>query len=993
MLRRFDGSVSGLASLAIILLGCAAVGAQQKGGTNLPTPESVLGHEPGDDFYLASYDEALEYFRALDAASDKVELLRVGTTSGGLDWYLALISSVENLANLERHKETSRRLAWARGLDDEGARALSRRGKSIVHIDSGLHATKVAHAQHAIQLAYDLAASDDPEVEHILDNVILVLWFSINPDGQNMVVDWYRRNLGTPYEVSPLPWLYQQYVGHDNNRDGYMNNMLESRVVTRVTLEHNPQVFYDHHQTSPFPTRIWIPPFAEPVSSNVHPLMWRWVNVYGTAMAAYLDEHGMPGAIHRGRGFDDWSPGFIDNVNSFRNTVSFLTETALYRYATPHFYTLEDFPRDRRDLRSESLYASPWKGGWWRLGDAVRYMLAASMSVLDTSARYRENLLYNSYQAGRDTIRRFEVEPPFAYVIPKRQWDPPTANVLAEKLMLNGLELHEATETIELNGLSYEPGTRVLLMAQPFAGLAKELLEVQEYPDLRDYPGGPPDQPYDVSGWTLPLQMGVEVVAVTQPLPDDVPGKLRLLDRAEPPNGAVEGTGESYLISHRPNTSLSAALDVLAEGGRVAFVREEVEGPAGPETGVILASGISRDAMERIASENTLRVRAIEEVPEEVLTVEAPRIGLYRPWAPSMDEGWTRWLFEQFGFEHTSLYNEGVRAGHLGDRFDVIVLADISGRTIRDGYQRGTIPAEFAGGIGDEGVENLRQFVHSGGTLLCFDSSCLFAIEELQLPVENALDGLEREEFYGSGVLLHVEADEEPHPILMGMPRRPVVMFDRSPAFDTKADFRGTVLASYAKGRNPLASGYLLGPEKLHGKAAALDVVFGDGRVVLFGFRPQWRGQSHGTYKMIFNALFYCRGLPSQVEPGEEGADSEVAGWLNLADAIRDDLAALVERNRAFHRADATAAVEEARRLDALIETFREERLAELEEIDVPRSARPQLDEYRTQLKNLLVDIRAKNLSVVDYTPGDLAESYRLPALEKAIEKALRGGD
>lgn len=269
----------------------------------------------------------------------------------------------------------------------------------------------MAGAQHTIQLAYKLVATEgDPEIDSILNNVILMLWPTLNPDGQNEVVAWYRKNLGTPYEVSPLPDLYQEYVGHDNNRDGYMNNMLESQEVTRAELEWNPVVFYCHHQTAPFPARIFIPPFIEPISSNIHPLMARWLNVYGINMAAYLDERQMPGAVHR-TGFDNWYPGFLDYTHIFRNSIAFFTETALYRYATPHFYTVEEFPRDRQALRAEVFYSSPWKGGWWRLGDAVRYMLGASMAVLDTTAKYRESLLYNRYQAARDNIERFRKEP------------------------------------------------------------------------------------------------------------------------------------------------------------------------------------------------------------------------------------------------------------------------------------------------------------------------------------------------------------------------------------------------------------------------------------------------------------------------------------------------------------------------------------------------------------------------------------------------------
>src|SRR5664279_489423 len=262
-----------------------------------PTPESVLGHKPGDDFYLASYDDSLAYFQKLAHATDKLRLVRVGKTTQGRDWYIALISSARNLADLDKHKDTAKRLALVKGLNDEQARSLAHNGKVIVHIDGGLHATEVAPAQMTIQLAYNLVSANDADTAAILDNVILLLWFSINPDGQNAVTKWYRGNVGTPYEVSSMPGLYQEYIGHDNNRDGYMNNMVESQVITRTELEYYPNVNYDQHQTAPFPARIWIPPFGDPVSLNPHPLMYRWVNVFGTAMAAWLDEHDMPGAM------------------------------------------------------------------------------------------------------------------------------------------------------------------------------------------------------------------------------------------------------------------------------------------------------------------------------------------------------------------------------------------------------------------------------------------------------------------------------------------------------------------------------------------------------------------------------------------------------------------------------------------------------------------------------------------------------------------------
>ncbi|MCH7489123.1 MAG: hypothetical protein IID05_00385, partial [Gemmatimonadetes bacterium] len=330
----------------------------------VPTPESVLGFQVGADFKLATYDESLDYFRQLDAASDRMQLVEVGHTSEGKAWYFALISTPENLANVERYRAIAQRLAHPQGLTDDEALRLAREGKPFVHIDGGLHASEVAGAQHTIQLAYDLvSATDDPKIQAILDNVVVLLWPSLNPDGQNIVVNWYRSNVGTPYEAAPLKELYQKYIGHDNNRDAYMLNMVESRVLTRTWRHWEPQIIHVHHQSSPFPTRIWLPPFAEPIASQAPPIISRTINMIGMAMAQGLEANGQPGATHMGTGFDAWYPGYIDYLPVFQNIAAYWTETALYRYATPHFYTMSDFPQSRRDLRVESLYPSPWQGG------------------------------------------------------------------------------------------------------------------------------------------------------------------------------------------------------------------------------------------------------------------------------------------------------------------------------------------------------------------------------------------------------------------------------------------------------------------------------------------------------------------------------------------------------------------------------------------------------------------------------------------------------
>ncbi len=862
----------------------------------IPSPESVLGAKIGDDFYLATYDESLAYFQQLAAASDRVELVRIGKTSFGLDWYLAIISSPENLANLDAIRAVAQRLAHPEGLSEDEARRLARESKAVVHIDGGLHATEVAHAQHTIQLAYDLAVEDDnEEILAILDEVVLLLWPSMNPDGQNLTVEWYRSNLGTPYEVAPMVRLYQKYVGHDNNRDGYMINTLESRVVTRVVREWEPQILYNHHQTSPFPTRIWIPPFAEPISEFVHPLMWRTVNLIGMAMAQALEERGQEGAMHMGTGFDNWYPGFMDHANNFHNVAAFLTETGLYRYATPHFYTIEDFPKRRRDLRPQSLYASPWEGGWWRLRDAVEYMLTASISVLDTAAKYREDVLFNRYQAGRDVIEYHRNHPPYAYFIPREQRDPVAAVELLRRLAFNGIEIHRLTEARTVEGQSYPADTWVILMDQPFANFVRQLFAVQNYPDLRQYPEGPPDQPYDVAGWTLPYQMDLRVVAATAPLGDDfrqalapVAGTIRPWDEEVadaapfdsalgvgfdshpvaagivPPPGRVTGSGAALAVDASQNNAFRAVNRAWAQGATVSFVAGKPGEEGAGTSGRYLISGLrDSDAVVR-----DLALQA-ERAAAGGRRLQRPRIGLYRPWRPSMDEGWTRWILERFEFDFDNLYNPEIRAGGLRERFDVILLPDIRSEGILEGYAKGSVPPRYAGGLGREGVRALDAFVRSGGTLVAFNQSALFAVDALHLPVENAVADLDEEGFFLGGSLVEMIADPS-HPVMTGMPERAKVFVDHSPVFTVSEGFEGAALAKYPEAGSPLLSGYLLGEEHLHGYASALDVHHGDGHVVLLGMRPQWRGQPFGTFRIVFNALLYGSQLAAAA-PNNDG--------------------------------------------------------------------------------------------------------------------------
>jgi hypothetical protein len=850
----------------------------------------VLGHTPGDDFYLADYEDTVRYFHALAAAApDRMKMFTVGKSSEGRDIEIAVISSAANIAKLDETKQIAGRLAHATDLNDDSARELARKTPVIVHIDGGLHASEVAGPQHTMMLAYKLlSAKNDPEIDAILDNVVLVLWPTLNPDGQDMVVHWYRQNLGTQYEVSPLPKLYQEYVGHDNNRDGYMLNMKEEQVVTKTQLEYSPVIFYCQHQTAPFPARIWVPPFSDPISSNISPYVRSWLNVIGTNMTAYLNAHKMPGAISESR-FDNWYAGFMDWAHVFRNEISFFTETALYEYATPHFYTVNDFPKEYRDLRALSMYSTPWEGGWWHLRDAVNYMVGGSMSVLDLSAKNRETLLYNRYQAARDNIEHYRKEPPFAYVISDRQTDTPEAAKLAQLMIENGLDVYASKDGFTANGVKYPAGSWVIPMDQAFSAMAKELFDRQKYPDaIEAGTSKAVDLPYDVTGWTLPLQMGVTVDAVTDPLAAEQRALLTKVDTASVPATSVEGGGAVFALSHRTNASFELVNAALKDGATVSLAEDAVKTANGAEKGAFLISGLAKTKLDDLAKKFDVAAEGMA-APAHTLPIKKARVGLYRPWAPSIDEGWTRWVLENYGFEPQSLYNADIRSADLRSRYDAIVIPDMSSRQLMEGFGIGVVPGQYAGGIGQDGLDHLREFVREGGTLVALNKAASALIPLLSLPVENVIEGAKSDKFFCSGALLRVNTEHGELPVNYGEPDSPVVMFQSGPAFQPLPGFHGAVLARYSKQTNPLESGLLLHPEAIEGKAAAVEMVYGRGRIVLFGFKPQFRGQAHATYKYLFNELYSYEHPDLPVEAGAPGKEAAPAAKTAKAQDDDDD--------------------------------------------------------------------------------------------------------
>jgi Zinc carboxypeptidase len=865
----------------------AAPSAQSRQGV-IPTPESVFGFAPGADYKLATYDQSIEFFRKLAASSKHVRLMDAGNTTQGRTMYFALISTPENLAKLDRYREIWQRLAHPQGLGDAEAQALAREGKALVHVDGGLHSTEVAGPQHTPLLAYDLVSrANEPATKAMLENVVVMVWPTINPDGQQMVAEWYMKNVGTPYELSGLPQLYQEYVGHDNNRDAYMLNMIESRVIEHTWRQWEPQIVYVHHQAGPFPTRIWLPPFSEPVGVEAPPVIAREVNMIGMAIAKSLDEAGKPGATHMGTAFDAWYPGYIDYAPIFKNIAAYWTETALYQYATPHEYTINDFPQNFRDLRPRSLYSSPWKPGWWRLRDAVDYMEIGSLATIEYASKYKESLLMNRYRAGRDQIAAGATKPPYAYVVPQDQRDPVAAVELLRRLAFGGVRVFQLSEAAAIAGpgTSYPAGTWIVPTDQEFAAMAREVLDVQRYPDLRQYPGGPPERPYDAAGWTLPMQMGVTVTSVETPLTPDTRAKMKLLgpprdvkvkptpyagapqDAAPfdsvpgsgfdtepaaaaivPPPGRITGAGPSLSLDPAQNNTYRAINQAWKTGASVQFAN-----------GRYLVGGLSDVQQSDLVKSLAL---VAERTSASGAPLKKPRVGLFRPWSGSMDEGWTRWVLEQYGFEYVTLRPADFKSPLTG-KVDVVILADDArlpmegaGGGGRGGGGRGggQVRPEYADRLSAADITAFEQFVRGGGTLVCLNTASNFAIQQFKLPVKNAVQGLSTDQFFLHGTIVGVTIDGSQQ-AMAGLPEKTAVFADNSPVFETLDGFRGKVLATYQDAGSPLLSGYLIGEKYLNGKAAALDVQLDNGHVVLFGFRPEWRGQPFGTFKVLFNAV------------------------------------------------------------------------------------------------------------------------------------------
>ncbi|MFQ5599626.1 MAG: M14 metallopeptidase family protein [Candidatus Krumholzibacteriia bacterium] len=857
------GAASAQASSAAL----AAPASVSAGEPTTPiSPEKFLGFPVGADRELADYNQILGYLERLDAASERLELREYGRSTLGAPLVMVLISTAENLRNAERYREISARLAHPRGLGDAEAEKLVRDGKAILLVVCNIHSTEIGSSQMILQWAYDLVTTQDPRVLAWLQEVVLLVVPSVNPDGQIIVTEWYRKHVGTRHEGGPMPWLYHVYAGHDLNRDWFMLTQKETRALNRVAYrEWFPQVLVDEHQMGTTGPRVFVPPYANPVAENVHALIWRLTALVGSNMALRLEEAGKTGVIY-GYTFDGYWVGGTRSTCFWKNTVGILTEVASARIASPVHVDPMELRGNRKGLpeyRAQVNFPNPWPGGWWRLRDIVDYDLVVSNSALETCARHREDLLRNRLELARDALERGRSEPPYAYVVPPDQHDERTAAWMVDLLRENGIEAYLAQSALHVDGQVFPAGSVVLPTAQPHRAFLKEMMETQSYPEIAYGPDSDEIfRPYDVTGWTLPLLMGVDWVTVDAPF--DVPLEP-LDDRVWPRRAEADPEAAVVALSPRTNASHRAVNRLFGRGLALwrAASAFELDGRSF-DAGTWLADGRRARALAEEARALHVATTSLPELPEVPLyEIDEPRLGLFKPWRASMDEGWTRWVLETFEFRVTELDNKMVSHGKLASRFDVIVLPSVPRSVIVDGeladggFQE-PLPRPYDGGIGLGGLRALREFVEAGGTLVALSESGQALLQDLEIPVRNAVADLDASEFSIPGTLVRIQVDTS-HPLGFGMPRELAAYQRGGPAYVTRPPagvVSRAVVARYPDDGGPMVlSGWARGGEFLRGRGAIVEIGMGDGKVILMAPRVQHRGQTHATFKLLFNAI------------------------------------------------------------------------------------------------------------------------------------------
>jgi len=845
-------------------------------GVKIPSPEKFFGFKLGSDRKLARWDKIVEYFKTLDKNSDKIKVEELGKTTEGNPYLLAIITSPENMQNLDKIREASLKLSYSEDLTETEVESIIKSGKVVFAITNSIHASEIGGTQMSPELAYDLITDVSPLTEKILSDVVLLLIPCANPDGNIMVVDWYNQWLGTEYEGCSLPWLFHKYAGGSINGEVIMMNLPESRMLARLLfVDWFPQAYIDHHHYGSYMGRFLVPPFANPVDQNVDPLIWTEMQLYGGAMMVKLEQAGKIGVENQvaypGVGPAEFS-GVYTRVACWHGICGMLTESASAKLATPiyiHHHQLQPSQIGRPEYRAQINFPHPWPGGWWRLREIVEQQKVSTIAALEVASKYKETMLSNLYIKAKRTFEKGEKEPPFALVFPPTQHDPLTTTKLLQVLQNLGIVIHRAEEEFHAESFTFPAGSHVIFLSQitrPYilSTLRSTLYHVSPWVKTSE---GKPKPGSRAADFNMAEHLGVSMKEVAE----SFGGKFTFVKTVDFPEGSIKNRSkQGYILDGRLNDGFKAINRLLKRGFKIYRVDKELEidGVSLPKGAFYIPSGEGIDK-ELLALSRELHLTFHGLTSEKEFNryeVKPQTIAIYqRFYGGNADEGWTRWLLEEYGFDYTTVRDEEVK-NQLG-QFDILILpsddpALITGKKLDEYFEKqGRVipkhPPEYRSGLGDEGIEQVRKFVDEGGKLITFNNSSNFALDELELPIKNVLKDLDSGKFFCPGSTLMVEVNRD-SPLTYGIQKDLVLPFSGGGAFEVKQvenneDY--TIIIRFPD-ENLLKTGWLIGESYLSRKAALIDAIKGKGRVILFGFSPQLNARTHATFKLLFNALY-----------------------------------------------------------------------------------------------------------------------------------------
>ena len=887
-----------------VLLVLGALGLQTISAQVVPSPKEHFGFNIGDDYSLANYTAAEAYFKKLAKLSDRVKMEEIGKTEEGRNQYVMIISSPANLKNLPRYKDISQKLARAENLTDEQAASLAREGKSVVWIDGGLHANETVATQQLIELYYQLLSRNDVETKRILDDVIILL-SQVNPDGQELMSNWYMMEQDVTKRNMNVPRLYQKYIGHDNNRDFYMNNMKESTNISRQQyIEWMPQIVYNHHQTSPAGAVVAGPPYRDPFNFAYDPLLITGIDGVAASMINRLNEEGKPGYTRlSGSVYSTWWNGGLRTTPYFHNMIGILTE--ITGHPTP-----SSIPLVPQRLIPDNATPFPVTPQKWNFRQSIDYSISLNYGILDYASRQGDKLLYNIYVMGRNAIQKgnrdhWTLMPKHTaaiqkayqkdtlaagagpipikyydqvyqdkslrdargYVISADQADFPTAVKFVNALIKSGILIHRATAAFTLDGKSYPEGSYVVKTNQAFRPHVMDMFEPQDHPNDFQYPGGPPVRPYDAAGWTLAFQMGVQFDRIL----DNFDGPFERITYGQlqsPPVQKVSSSAKGYLLSATGNNSFIAVNDLLKNGIAVSRLTRQ-DGNFAPGSFYVSAKG--KAILEKSGITIGTLAYAVNKVPDHLVNIKPGRIALFDKYGGSMPSGWVRWIMEQYHFNYQLVYPQDIDKGDLYSKYDVILFISDGIPTFGNNpnARRGrepeveTIPKEFRHRLGsltaDKSIPQLKAFLEKGGDIVTVGSSTSLTYH-LGLPVDNAMKNVKSDQFYipGSILKVNVATDQKAN---YGIPAQVDVVFNNSPVFQLNDQAKAQYIEPLAwfDQQDALRSGWAWGQTHLKGTVAAFVAPVGKGKLYAFGPEITFRAQSHGTFKMLFNQLYQSK--------------------------------------------------------------------------------------------------------------------------------------